>query len=342
VDAHEDTDNYFIVMGLAKYEICSFIEVDVGIEPTVVHLIFRQLVSALKYLHERGICHRDIKPENLLMTSQGNLLVSDFGCSTFYKTKDKYRRLRTMAGSNEYMSPEGHCMNYDGPKTDLWACGVTLIVLLTGNLPWDKPTLSDERFQAFYTMKYHCYPPFSKIRDKILDLIKKLLKPESKRITLEEVCEHPWFAETNSLLKEGDLCSNPDALFRLLPHKEDIELVFTQPDVIQKKTNNVFLLSQPIKSNIPNFFRFYKRGSIDRIISEVVDLLKWMVVPFKLDRHVISFSTMDTKRLNLKGEVSFTNINSVIYITVTKIKGDSGEFRKFINLFSDSFTLDSS
>lgn len=344
VNAYEDTENYYIVMGLAKYEIYSFIEVDVGMDPTVVHLIFRQLVSALSYLHEKGVCHRDIKPENLLMTGEGNLLVSDFGYSTYYKLKDKYRRLRTVAGSTQYMSPEACAQNYDGPKSDLWACGITLIVLLTGTLPWEMPSMSDEKFQAYCSMKYHYYPPFSKIRDKILDLIKKLVCPESKRISLSEVEKHPWFMEDNKLLNKDGLCSNPTLLFNLLPHKQDIELVFTQPGAIQQNANNNFVSSQPMKttSNIPTFFRFYKRGKIEKVMSEVAELLRWMVVPFSQNNTVISFSTTDTKRLNLKGEVSFTGVNNYVYITVSKVKGDSGEFRKFINAFSDNFTLESS
>ncbi|KAF9762455.1 putative serine/threonine-protein kinase CHK1 like protein [Nosema granulosis] len=343
VNAYEDTENYYIVMGLAKYEIYSFIEVDVGIDPTVVHLIFKQLLSALKYLHERGVCHRDIKPENLLMTANGNLLLSDFGYSTYYRLKDKVRRLRSLVGSIQYVSPEVCAQNYDGPKADLWACGVTLIVLLTGTLPWEKPVGADEKFQAYCSMKYHYYPPFSKIRDKILSLIKKLICVESKRITLEEAFQHPWVMEDNRLMSKDGLCGDPNALFNLLPHKEDIELVFTQPDAIQQNSNNNFLSSQPIKttSNIPGFFRFYKRGKIEKIMAEVAELLRWMVVPFNQNNTVISFSTTDTKRLNLKGEITFTAVNNYIYITIIKIKGDSGEFRKFINTFSDNFTLES-
>lgn len=44
---------------------------------------FRQLVTAISYIHNHNICHRDIKPENLLLDKDMNLKISDFGLSAF-------------------------------------------------------------------------------------------------------------------------------------------------------------------------------------------------------------------------------------------------------------------
>lgn len=181
-DSYKDNENFYLVMEFAKYELYNFIESDVGINPVVVHYLIKQLVSGIEYLHSIGICHRDIKPENILIHQDGRLLISDFGFSTFFKYKNKYRRLRTLVGSREYMSPEVSLENYDGELCDIWSIGITIIVLLTGSLPWNSAEMTDQRFKTYMSMKYHYYPPFTKIRDKILDLIRKILVPEKEEL----------------------------------------------------------------------------------------------------------------------------------------------------------------
>lgn len=290
IDSYEDKDNYYMVMNLAKFELYTFIECDVGINPLVVHFLIKQLISGVEYLHSKGICHRDIKPENLLIDADGTLLISDFGYSTFFRYKNKYRRLKFLAGSKEYMAPEVAMENYDGELCDVWSLGILLIVLLTGTLPWDAPIPSDQRFKTFISMKYHYYPPFTKIRDKILDLIKKILVVEKRRFTLEMVKDHSWIKEESSVAR--------DTLFSLMPIKDSCKLVFTQPDDNQRLIAGSDLkLSQPINNcnQICEQKRFYKKGNMVEIKNEVTDLLKWMVVPHKILEDGISFSTTDTK-----------------------------------------------
>ncbi|AFN82672.1 CHK1-like Ser/Thr protein kinase [Encephalitozoon romaleae SJ-2008] len=135
VDSYEDRERYCIVMKLGYGEVGNMIWSGVGLDPLLAHFYFRQLVSAVKYLHSKGVCHRDIKPENMLIDGNGNLLLSDFGFSTLFFHKGRRRRLRSFVGSLEYMAPEVFEGDYDGSLADIWSCGISLVVFLTGTLP---------------------------------------------------------------------------------------------------------------------------------------------------------------------------------------------------------------
>ena len=61
------------------------IESDVGVGEDVAHLYFTQLISAMTYMHSKGVGHRDLKPENILLSAEGNLKIADFGLATLFE-----------------------------------------------------------------------------------------------------------------------------------------------------------------------------------------------------------------------------------------------------------------
>jgi serine/threonine protein kinase len=63
---------------------------------------FQQLISGIEYLHTQGIVHRDLKPENLLLDSDLNIKIVDFGLSNTYGSAE---RLKTACGSPCYAAP---------------------------------------------------------------------------------------------------------------------------------------------------------------------------------------------------------------------------------------------
>ena len=114
----------------------------------VLHYMI-QVSSALDYLHRHNIFHRDIKPENILIGKDRTAYVADFGVSSVMEESyDPSARQHSMGGTISYFSPElvnDHLayLNY-GRQCDAWAFGVTMYVLLYGELPfhgWSQPSL---------------------------------------------------------------------------------------------------------------------------------------------------------------------------------------------------------
>jgi serine/threonine protein kinase len=99
--------------------------------------IFRQVIEAMAYLHEEeSVIHRDIKLDNILI-EEGTRMVKliDFGFSVLTNTPNQ--RLKVFCGTPSYMAPEiTRKSDYEGRPVDIWALGVLLYVMITGQFPF--------------------------------------------------------------------------------------------------------------------------------------------------------------------------------------------------------------
>ncbi|MBL6079507.1 protein kinase [Belnapia sp. T18] len=101
--------------------------------PRVVQLM-TQLLDGLGYSHAKGVVHRDIKPANLMLTPSGTLKIADFGIARLENSSMTH--VGTMMGTPAYMAPEQLRGETVDQRADLWAAGVVLYQLLSGEKPF--------------------------------------------------------------------------------------------------------------------------------------------------------------------------------------------------------------
>ncbi|XP_022095201.1 maternal embryonic leucine zipper kinase-like isoform X2 [Acanthaster planci] len=156
---------------------------------------FRQILSAVAYIHHKGYAHRDLKPENLLLDEDQNLKLIDFGLAARPKG-GMDQHLDTCCGSPAYAAPElVSGKQYRGAEADIWSMGVLLYALLCGFLPFD-----DDHVATLYKkiLKGEYEEP-RWLSDSSCDLLKQMLQINpKKRITMEELLSHHWVKKGHS------------------------------------------------------------------------------------------------------------------------------------------------
>jgi len=104
---------------------------DGPLETPRVSRLGAQLAATLAYVHAQGVVHRDIKPSNILVSSDGDAWLGDFGIALMHDATT-ITALGTTVGTVTYMAPEQLEGQSVGPAADVWSLGVVLLECLTG------------------------------------------------------------------------------------------------------------------------------------------------------------------------------------------------------------------
>jgi len=198
IEIYEDDENVYIVMELVDGSELFDRIVDKGYysEKSTVHII-KQILFAVKYLHEKGIAHRDLKPENLLCSGSGShetVKIADFGLSKIFSDKED---LVTSCGTPGYVAPEVLMSESYDKAVDMWGIGIITYILLAGYPPFyaeNDTALFEKIMNAEYDFDDECWDDVS---DLAKDFIKHLLVKDPKdRFTAEQALEHAWITSS--------------------------------------------------------------------------------------------------------------------------------------------------
>ncbi|KAI9473288.1 kinase-like domain-containing protein, partial [Coemansia mojavensis] len=149
--------------------------------------IFRQLVSAVDYLHKNCIVHRKITMETVLLDNDRNVKLVGFGRSNNFQWN---RLLDTYCGAPFFCSPEMvQGVEYTGPEADIWSMGVILYFVLSGTTPFKGEMLHD----VYESISKGKYDELENSSQHVRDLLARIFVVDrSKRITMQEIIDHEW------------------------------------------------------------------------------------------------------------------------------------------------------
>ena len=152
------------------------------------------VLSAVNFLHDRGIAHRDIKPENFLFDDKSNnavLKITDFGFSKYLPPKGWFH---TKCGTLSYCAPEVLLSKPYNLRADIWSTGVLAYTLLAGYLPF-----RNENQSSWKKMKHVVYDEqyWDCISSEGKSFVSSLLQHNySKRPSAKIALNHSWFSTT--------------------------------------------------------------------------------------------------------------------------------------------------
>jgi serine/threonine-protein kinase len=178
-----------------------------------------QMAKALHHAHLRGIVHRDVKPQNMLIstTDPNHLLLSDFGIAKLFDARMEPTLVSTgpispmsgdsgltradqIVGTADYMAPEQVNAKPVDARTDVYALGVVLFQMLTGETPFRSTTIQGLLFQHVYTPP----PPLHTINPYVPEILEQIVAkalakaPEDRFQSAEEMAQALEFANAHS------------------------------------------------------------------------------------------------------------------------------------------------
>ncbi|KAL0246126.1 hypothetical protein GEMRC1_007340 [Eukaryota sp. GEM-RC1] len=220
-DVFSHGDNIYLAFEFLQTDLDHLIHnKTVVLTPSHIKAYMRMLLEGLKFLHSNFIFHRDVKPGNLLLSSTGELKITDFGLARTFGSPHKV--LSGTIATIWYRAPEIlYGARFYGPAIDLWAVGCIFVELMTrrplfpGNSDLDQlnkifsvvdPPTNDSwpdvtLLPSFVPTKpsklctlQQIVPPF--FGEDALDLVTMLLTANpNTRITAEKALDHRYFTE---------------------------------------------------------------------------------------------------------------------------------------------------
>lgn len=136
LDAGEADGQPFIVMEYVPgTDLKHFLKLNHPLPITTAVQLMQQIVEGMVVAHQHGVIHRDLKPQNILVGADNQIKITDFGIATALG-QNELTQTNSLVGSIHYLSPEQGRGGLATPQSDVYALGIILFELLTGQVPF--------------------------------------------------------------------------------------------------------------------------------------------------------------------------------------------------------------
>lgn len=226
-------------------------------------IIFRKLVSAVSFMHFRGVVHRDLKPENLLFTTDDDnaeIKVVDFG---FARLKQEKESLHTPCFTLHYAAPEvlnGNSHGYD-ENCDLWSLGVILYTMMCGRAPFHAGSQNDGAAAVMARIKGGEFsfssPAWNGVSSKAKNVVQGLLtvNPE-QRLRMADLQNNQWVQGWQTFPQTPLM--TPDMLSKSISTERGLQTTF---NAFHKAENEGFRLQDVLNAKLAQRRRLKKSSS---------------------------------------------------------------------------------
>ena len=297
----EDSKRFYIIMEYCENgELFNRIVEKKQLSEDESALFYYQLINGLEYIHKNNIIHRDLKPENLLLTKDDVLKIIDFGLSNYSRIDIL---LDTPCGSPNYASPEMVSgQKYNGFLTDIWSTGIILFAMICGYLPFE-----DKNNEILFKKIFYCKINYPEHIGKLpLDLLKKIIVPEPcKRITLEQIKQHPFYLKGKLLFNQKNGIKKNN--------KKNILFKNITPAIKCKIIKKIFRNRYKLKGDLNNHIKNKNNDLLDykTCISQNKDKLFYKVDKLKETENYGNIKKIDNEEeTNGKGNNLKDNFNN--------------------------------
>ena len=289
---------------------------------------FHQLINALFYLHSQNIAHRDIKIDNLLLDSNNNLKLIDFGLSTKYKDNEL---LNQPCGTIVYAAPEVlDYKDYHGMLADVWSCGIVLYGMLSGFLPFGD---SDDEINKKMVLEGKIKMP-NFFSEGAKNLLKHMLEVNPlTRFTLDDIMEHSWFNKIKYNITPGIIVG-----VNKIPVDEKIVDLCVTYNLDKNKVRNSIINNKFNNESAMYYLLVQKLKNIGQ--DSVSDLCSKDYINYMLNE---SNDILSNDKDNKKKKNDDINNNEQKKNQITKDKNKSkilSEFKKYYNVFNTDNNID--
>ncbi|CAE7825287.1 CPK2 [Symbiodinium sp. CCMP2592] len=200
----EDSDTLSLVLELCSGgELEGYVEKHGNLKESEAALATKHVMSAVRYLHGKGIIHRDIKAPNCLLLLPTGLdarqavKLSDYGLSCHFT---KGVALSQRCGTPSHMAPEVFTRNYS-EKVDIWSVGIMLYWMMSRRLPFGQAGPSEDNAKA--RLQFSSSAWVNAGQDVVNIVTAMLQKDASQRLDCKKALEHPFITKIAPKLPVG-------------------------------------------------------------------------------------------------------------------------------------------